>query len=271
MAKLKITPKSSKRKDQALVKAGNMALRRLQRLNKSQALGQMKSMDPIVFEYLVAAVFEQRGYRTKMTATSGDGGVDVLIRRGLKQSVVQCKRYDGSVGEPVIRDLYGTMVHNKAKEAYLVTTATVTRQAVAWVKGKPIHLIDGYKLAEWVVESKTTVRNRRVFTFAVAFLLLLGLFNAYLYLPFSRIQPYISAVWPLFDDQDFAQSPFPDFENLPANSTLNITPSISTPTANGGLTQDAESTPASAMPQPVPIDQSGTLYFFPLIINGGTN
>ena len=269
MAKLKRDSGSSKQRDREFRKAGMSALQRLQNLNKARVLEQMKTMDPIVFEYLVAAVMERRGYKTRMTASSGDGGVDVLARRGFKRSVVQCKRYDGSVGEPVVRDLYGTMIHNKAKEAFLVTTATVTRQAVDWSRDKPIRLVDGFKLAEWIVESRATLRNRRIFTFVVAFLLMLGLFNAYLYLPFSLIQPYISAVWPSFDGQEFTQPSFPDFGNLPANSTLNITPSISTPTAGGGISSNPESTPASALPLPVPIDDSGSLYFFPFIINNG--
>ncbi|MEM7535456.1 MAG: restriction endonuclease, partial [Chloroflexota bacterium] len=111
-------------------------------------------MDPIVFEHLTAALFERRGYETETTIASGDEGVDVTIRKGDTLAVVQCKRYEGSVGQPTIRDLYGTMFHNNADEAYLVTTAMLTRQAQEWAQGKPIHLIDGFTLVEWIMESK---------------------------------------------------------------------------------------------------------------------
>ena len=164
MTKTKSRQSSAARKARRLRKEGKAQLRRLQRLNKTTALTQLKRMDPILFEYLVAALFEQRGYKTSLTVTSGGGdeGVDILIRKGLKKGVVQCKRYEGSVGQPVIRDLYGTMLHNRAGESYLVTTAMVTKQAQTWSQGKPIHLIDGYTLVEWMFESKSAARNRRL-------------------------------------------------------------------------------------------------------------
>ena len=156
----------------------------------------MKAMDPYVFEYFVGAIFEQRGYKATITTASGDEGVDVLLRKGLTKSVVQCKRYGDSVGQPVIRDLYGTMMHNKANEAYLVTTASITNQAKSWVRGKPIYLIDGFKLVEWVVESKTITRNRRLLWFFVALALMIGIINAYLYLPFTAVETFLTNLFP---------------------------------------------------------------------------
>jgi len=145
---------------QRLIKQGRVELRKVTRMNKTKALTYLKAMDPIVFEFLTAALFEQEGYKVKTTVASGDEGVDVLAvkRKGLKKVVIQCKRYSGSVGQPTIRDLYGTMMHNRANAAYLVTTATITRQAHQWAKGKPIHLIDGYELVNWIATSKPKSR-----------------------------------------------------------------------------------------------------------------
>ena len=135
----------------------NQAARELARLrDKSQpaALAALKQMDPTIFEYLTALLFEERGYPASSSGKPGDEGVDVLLQDGDYVGVVQCKRYDGSVGQPTIRDLYGTMMHNDAEEAYLVTTGTVTRQAREWSAGKPIHLVDGAALAAWVTQTK---------------------------------------------------------------------------------------------------------------------
>ncbi len=133
---------------------GYRQLSRIRRLNKNRALEQLKAMDPIVFEYLVGALFEQQGYRVTNPSASADEGVDLILQKPLKKAVVQCKRYGHSVGQPVVRDLYGTMLHNRAKESYLVTTAIITAQARSWAKGKPIHLVDGYDLVNWIAKSK---------------------------------------------------------------------------------------------------------------------
>ncbi|MEM7034191.1 MAG: restriction endonuclease [Chloroflexota bacterium] len=167
---------------------GRTQLKRLRRLNKTVILAQLKGMDPIVFEHLVGAVFERRGFTSSATIASGDEGVDLIVRKGMTKAVVQCKRYGDSVGQPVVRDLYGTMIHNRAKESYLVTTAMITRQARTWSKGKPIHLIDGYKLVEWIVESQTVDRKRRTIGFVIALLLMVAVFNAYLYWPVAIIE-----------------------------------------------------------------------------------
>ena len=126
-------------------------LTRLHNMNKEQALAHLKTLDPIVFEHLIALLFEQRGFAAQTVGASGDEGVDVLLRRGDRTFVVQCKRYDGSVGQPTVRDLYGTMVHNRAAEAYLVTTGMITQQAREWAFGKPIQLVDGFSLVNWIM------------------------------------------------------------------------------------------------------------------------
>jgi restriction system protein len=50
------------------------------------------------------------------------------------------------VGEPVVRDLYGTLLHEEAQGAYLITTGTFTKKAQDWAAGKPIVLYDGEAL-----------------------------------------------------------------------------------------------------------------------------
>ena len=49
----------------------------------------------------------------------------------------------GAVGTPVVRDLYGTMIHSGAVSGYLVTSGRISSDARAWASNKPIELIDG--------------------------------------------------------------------------------------------------------------------------------
>lgn len=113
-------------------------------------LDELKSLDPVAFERFVGELFSNMGYEIEYTPSSGDEGVDIFLKKDGNTSIVQCKRYDGQVGQPVVRDLYGVMLHNHAYEAYLVTTGYFSLPAQAWVEGKQIRLVDGNTLLEWI-------------------------------------------------------------------------------------------------------------------------
>jgi hypothetical protein len=79
----------------------------------------------------------------------GDHGIDLNVERQDERAIVQCKHWPGrAVGEPVLRDLYGTLHHVAAQSAYLVTTGSATPAAREWAKDKPIHLWDWRYLIE---------------------------------------------------------------------------------------------------------------------------
>ena len=110
-------------------------------------------LSPQEFEQYVARLFRRKGYRVKLRGRSGDQGVDLeLIKRGGKRAVVQCKRYQRAISPDVVRDLYGTMMHERVAHAFLVTTADISEASRQWAKGKPITLIDGQVLARIVAE-----------------------------------------------------------------------------------------------------------------------
>lgn len=113
-----------------------------------ETLQALKSLSPAEFEAWTAARFRDLGYHVKMTAMPGDHGVDLLAVRRSEVAVVQCKHYRRkSVGEPVLRDLYGAMHGYRAQRAYLVTTGRLTEPARIWVRGKPIEVWDGEYLS----------------------------------------------------------------------------------------------------------------------------
>jgi restriction system protein len=117
---------------------------------KALNLEQLQALEPGVFEeYVAQRLFAYRGYHADNTRNTKDGGIDVLVTdRFGQKAVVQCKRYRGTVGEAVVRDLYGTMIHAGANFAYLVTTGAISHEARRWALGKPIELIDGVQLVE---------------------------------------------------------------------------------------------------------------------------
>lgn len=114
-----------------------------------RTIAQMLALEPDEFENWVGMLFQLGGYQVKNTQYVADHGIDLEISgRGVRRGLVQCKRYRGTVGEPAIRDLYGTMAHERADCGWLATTGGVSRQARTWATGKPMELWDGQQLAE---------------------------------------------------------------------------------------------------------------------------
>ena len=112
-------------------------------------LAALQTLSPREFENYVAWLFRQKGYKVIMRGGSGDLGVDLELTgvRG-RRAIVQCKRYQNTIGAEIIRELYGTLIHEGVHWAFLVTTAEISDAAREWASGKPITLIDGSTLVE---------------------------------------------------------------------------------------------------------------------------
>lgn len=90
----------------------------------------MRSLSPIAFEQSCAALFQQMGYRTSLTRASGDEGVDIIIQKGGRKDIVQCKHYFGrGVGNAEVRDMIGAKHDFGASNAYLLTSGFFTQPA----------------------------------------------------------------------------------------------------------------------------------------------
>ncbi|HEX6386726.1 MAG TPA: restriction endonuclease [Anaerolineae bacterium] len=114
-------------------------------------VANLYALSPAEFERYVAGLFRQKGYQVKVRGRSGDHGVDLELNRpGRQKAIVQCKRYQNTIGPDVVRELFGTLVHERAAHAFLVTTADVSEAAREWARHKPITLIDGHTLVKIV-------------------------------------------------------------------------------------------------------------------------
>jgi len=104
------------------------------------------------FEDLLGEVFRRQGYSVEETLGGGaDGGVDLVLRRSGKKTLVQAKRWRGKlVSVNIVRELFGVMAADGADSGILVTTSAFTTDATSWVRGKNIKLIDGKELAALV-------------------------------------------------------------------------------------------------------------------------
>ncbi len=110
----------------------------------------LSSMDPHQFEILVCELFRRLGHDVEATRYTADGGVDGYLRKDGQLALLQCKRVKGSVGEPILRDLFGTMAAEGASSGLVVTTGKVSAQARRWASGRPIRIIELIELREMV-------------------------------------------------------------------------------------------------------------------------
>jgi hypothetical protein len=100
------------------------------------------------FELLVGELLRREGWDVEETGRQGeaDGNVDLRIRRGDRQMLVQCKRWQSwQFGVDEVRKLAGTLLREglPGGRGMLVTTSTFTAAATAEAKQTGIELVGG--------------------------------------------------------------------------------------------------------------------------------
>ena len=121
-------------------------------LEQQSDLDSIRALRWQEFEQLVGEAFRRQGYRvTERGGAAPDGGVDLVLLKDGRKTVVQCKRWKTKqVGVALVRELYGAMTAEGSDEAIFASSGEYTADARAFANGKPIRLIDGTKLAELI-------------------------------------------------------------------------------------------------------------------------
>ena len=118
------------------------------RVSAAGAPAALNDMTWRQFEVLVGEGFRLQGYAVTETGGGGpDGGVDLVLRKDGERFLVQCKQWKAlKVSVSVVRELYGVMAAQGAARGFVVTSGRFTDEAVAFVAGRNIRLVDGPKL-----------------------------------------------------------------------------------------------------------------------------
>jgi len=133
---------------------------------EDRLLSVIKAMQPDAFERLCQRLLRESGFiQVEVTGKTNDGGIDGkgVVRIGGLLSfhvIFQCKRYQGSVSSPAVRDFRGAMV-GRADKGLLITTGTFTKDARTEAQrdgAPPIDLIDGEALVEKLKELRIGVQ-----------------------------------------------------------------------------------------------------------------
>ncbi|MCX6679043.1 MAG: restriction endonuclease [Methanothrix sp.] len=126
-------------------------------------MNRIKSSSPRFFELLVVDLLVAMGYggsrkdAGEAVGQSGDGGIDGIIKEdmlGLDAIYLQAKRWDGTVGRPVVQAFAGSLEGHRARKGVLITTSQFSPEALDYVTRieKKIVLIDGEDLAKLMID-----------------------------------------------------------------------------------------------------------------------
>ncbi len=128
-----------------------------------ELLNRVKSCSPRFFEHLVVDLLVNMGYggshkdAGEAVGQGGDGGVDGIIKEdklGLDAIYIQAKRWESTVGRPVVQAFAGSLEGHRARKGVLITTSQFSPDAMDYVTRieKKIVLIDGEELAQLMID-----------------------------------------------------------------------------------------------------------------------
>lgn len=116
----------------------------------------MRELEGREFELFVAHLLECMGYRTRVTQTSGDGGVDIIAHKdplGLEPPIikVQTKRSTSPMGGPVVQNLVGTLAPGGTELGLFVSLGPFSKDAMHIERTRQdLRLINGKELVDLI-------------------------------------------------------------------------------------------------------------------------
>lgn len=136
-------------------------------LGKQKDIKSIKSISWQEFEELVGEVYRRKGYKvTEMGRGGADGGVDLVLKRNGEVIYVQCKQWRmDRVGVQIVRELFGVIAAEGASGGIVISSGTFTDEAVEFVKGKQIEIIDGpelYRMISDVQKNNISVVHKHI-------------------------------------------------------------------------------------------------------------
>jgi restriction system protein len=140
-----------------------------------EVLDQVKSCSPLFFERLVVDLLVAMGYGGTLAdagqaiGKTGDGGIDGIIKEdklGLDVVCIQAKRWEGTIGRPIVQGFAGSMEGIRARKGVLITTSSFSKEATEYVRNieRKIVLLDGRQLAELMIDHDIGVATARTYT-----------------------------------------------------------------------------------------------------------
>lgn len=98
-------------------------------------------LDGWEFEEEVAKIFALNGYDATVTKKTGDGGIDIILKKDKRKIIAQCKHYTSEVGPEAVRALWGVKDDFKADEVIMIASSGVTKASREFIKNKVVYKV----------------------------------------------------------------------------------------------------------------------------------
>ena len=140
-----------------------------------ELIDRVKKCPPKFFEKLVVDLLVSMGYggsrkdAGQAVGQSGDDGIDGIIKEdklGLDVVYLQAKRWEATVGRPVVQAFAGSLEGQRARKGVLITTSQFSQEAKDYVSRieKKIILIGGEELAQLMIDHGIGVTEVRTYS-----------------------------------------------------------------------------------------------------------
>jgi len=147
----------------------------LRRTLAEELIDRVKKCPPKFFEKLVVDLLVSMGYggsrkdAGQAVGQSGDDGIDGIIKEdklGLDVVYLQAKRWEATVGRPVVQAFAESLEGQRARKGVLITTSQFSQEAKEYVSRieKKIILIGGEELAQLMIDHGIGVTEVRTYS-----------------------------------------------------------------------------------------------------------
>jgi HJR/Mrr/RecB family endonuclease len=95
------------------------------------------------FEVFIREVFECLGYRTELTAKTGDQGIDVIAEKSGVRWGIQCKGNSNPLGNKPVQEAVAGLKFYQCDRCMVITTSWFTSGGIALARVNDCFLVKG--------------------------------------------------------------------------------------------------------------------------------
>ena len=115
---------------------------------QSHGLYKPGATTPVEYEQMVASLLRGRGWETRLTAATGDQGIDVIAEKAGVKLVIQCKLYSKPVGNAAVQEAIAGRSFEQADHAAVVSNIGFTRAAKQLASASNVFLLHHDQLGD---------------------------------------------------------------------------------------------------------------------------
>jgi len=129
---------------------------------RRSGLAQIDRMSGSDFERRLAVLFDRLGNRAQVVGSgAGDFGADLVLEKDGRRTVVQAKRWNGTVGSAAVRVIAAARPYYRADAAMVVTTSRFSQEARLLARVNHVSLWDRDDLVAALCGEASSTLSRR--------------------------------------------------------------------------------------------------------------